>query len=424
MLISFTNLSLSGQLIQISVGKPRLKLGASASTFAAPKIKSKKEMNIWLKIFIMNTNLGYKCQDVKLKKRNSTNILFWCNMMIMLRIIICILIISQFWGQNAAVARPILVTDAQIQNIAENPKSWARLKKRCNKDLDQTPQPTANFAPQAHYNGSGTNLPDPTAKALATDSHIAYRTALCYLLSGDVTYARKAQSVIDAYQTTMLKISNEQGASDINFNFAQFVIAASWVENVDGWNASTFKTYLKKLIAPLSHANKPNNHGDWGVLLDASMAVFLENRPALDAVKARWIALINSQIAGDGSMPLEICRSNSADHCGGADKGINGLAYTHYALLPASIAAQVFQVAGAGDVYHSPAGTKLNQAFVKAVQWTNDPKQFPYYASNHGKLNKVDRCSYFPLLNTQFQNKESNKPKCSGDIYELQTLFP
>ena len=408
----------------MSVGKPRLKLGASACTIAAPKIKSKKEVTICLKIIIMNTNLGYKCQDVKLKKIISTNILFWCNIMIMLRIIICSLIITQFWGLNGAVAKTILVTEAQIQNIAENPKSWAKLKKRCTKDLDQTPQPTANFAPQAHYNGSGTNQPDPTAKSLATDSHIAYRTALCYLLSDDVIYARKAQSVIDAYQTTMLKVSNEQGASDINFNFAQFVIAASWVENVDGWKADPFKIYLKILIAPLSHASKPNNHGDWGVLLDASIAAFLENQPALAAAKARWTALINSQIAEDGSMPLEICRSNSADHCGGADKGINGLAYTHYALLPASIAAQVFQAAGAGDVYHSPAGTKLNQAFVKAVQWTNDPMQFPYSASNHGKLNKVDRCSYFPLLNTQFPNTESSKPKCSGDIYELQTLFP
>ena len=321
-------------------------------------------------------------------------------------------------------AKPLLLLNAaQIKSLAAQPLDWAKLRRRCDRDLSWVPQPVAEFAPRPHYSADGANSPDLSGEALASDSHVAYRTALCFLLSGDVRYAQKSQSVIDAWSHTMQRVSNDQGAADINFNFPQFIIAASWVSDVEGWDATPFKKYLTTVIKPLTHSGKPNNHGNWGVLLDVSIAAFTEDSEMLNAARKRWQELLLAQVAVDGSLPLEICRSNSSDHCGGADKGVNGLAYTHYALLPAALAAQLFLSAGA-DVYQTPAGDKLGKAFKQAVKWTNNPASFPFFAANHGKLKGMDRCSYFALLGQHYPNAEAKSATCSGDSYELQTLFP
>ena len=322
------------------------------------------------------------------------------------------------------LAKPMLLLSAmQIKSLAAQPLDWAKLRQRCDRDLSWMPQPVAEFAPYPHYSADGANSPDLSGKALASDSHVAYRTALCFLLSGDARYAQKSQSVIEAWSHTMERVSNDQGAADINFNFPQFIIAASWVSGVEGWDATPFKKYLTTMIKPLTHSAKPNNRGNWGVLLDASIAAFTEDSEMLNAAKKRWQELLLTQVAADGSLPLEICRSNNSDHCGGADKGVNGVAYTHYALLPSAVAAQLFLSVGA-DVYHSLAGNKLGKAFGQAAKWTNDPASFPFFASNHGKPKGVDRCSYFALLGQHYPNAEAKSATCSGDIYELQTLFP
>ena len=284
---------------------------------------------------------------------------------------------------EASGAKPLLLTYEQILVLRQQPVKWASLERRCEREMPVVASPVVDYAPQAHYTATGTNTPDPASQALVNNSWIAYRAALCFLLTDDSRYARHAQAIIDAWSKTLRKVSEGQGAADFNFDMPQFIIAASWVEAANGWDQSAFKTMLKQIVEPLSHAGKPNNHGDWGVLLDAATAAYLGDDRMLRAAQSRWQELLQAQVAADGSMPLEICRSNTNDLCGGADKGINGLSYTHFALLPATLAAQLFYSQGM-DVYHGAGGDKLRDAYGRAAVWTCIRKHFPIFPATTG----------------------------------------
>lgn len=327
---------------------------------------------------------------------------------------------------TAASAEPLLVTDARIATLKQNTKLVRSLSKKCDKELLVAAHALADFAPQPHYSSQGANPDDDQAKALTGDVRAAYREALCYRLSGNNSYAQHAQTLIDAWALTMKSASNAQGAADINFNIAQMIVAASWVENANGWNTKPFAQWLQSVIAPLSRADKPNNHGNWGVLLDLSIALFTHDHPLLNKSYLRWTTLLEQQVASDGSLPLEICRSNSSDHCGGPDKGINGLAYTHFALLPALLGAELLQGAGIG-AYQTPAGQKMLQALRLSATFTANPSSFPFYATNQGKLNKIDHCGHFALMLHHVADANAqaviNSGVCKSDIWQLLILF-
>ena len=327
---------------------------------------------------------------------------------------------------EASGAKPLLLTQEQILSLRQQPIKWASLERRCEREMPVVASPVVDYAPRVHYTTTGVNAPDPVSQALVNNGWIAYRAALCFLLTDDSRYARHAQAIIDAWSTTLRKVSEGQGAADFNFDMPQFIIAASWVEAANGWDQSAFKTMLKQIVEPLSHANKPNNHGDWGVLLDAAIAAYLGDDRFLRAAQSRWQELLQAQVAADGSMPLEICRSNTNDFCGGADKGINGLSYTHFALLPATLAAELFYDQGM-DVYHGAGGSKLREAYKRAAAWTLHPETFPYFASNNGKLNGARNAAYFAVLQNHYRDADAAAILAQGHLgsnsYELLMLF-
>ncbi len=327
---------------------------------------------------------------------------------------------------SAAQAQPLLVDDAQFAALMSNTKLSNGILRKCEKEIVSDTHAIVDFAPTPHYTAQGANPDDDQAKGLTGDFRRAYRLALCYRLNGNTAYALQTQHIIDAWAVTMKQASNAQGRSDINFNIAQLVVAASWVEHANAWNTTSFKNWLKLVIEPLSLSAELNNRGNWGNLQDISIAAFTQDNPALTKAATRWQTLVTSEIADDGTMPLEICRSNSSNHCDGPDKGVNGLAYTHYALLPIFLAAQILEGQGV-DVYGSEAASLLQTAFAKAAEFTAKPDHFPFYNLNHGKLNKLDHCAYFALALKHFPNQNArevvNTSICKSDIWQILILF-
>ena len=327
---------------------------------------------------------------------------------------------------SVAQAEPLLVKDAQIAALKADAKFTHSLLRKCDTERDVPTRAVADFAPAPHYTAQGSRPDDDQATGLTGDIRRAYRAAFCYRLSADTSYARQTQAIADAWAGTMKSASNAQGRSDVNFNMAQLVVAASWVERANGWNAASFKAWLTKVIAPLSLGNETNNRGNWGNLQDVAIAAFFNDKPALATAAARWQALLTSEVAEDGTMPLEICRSNSSDHCGGPDKGVNGLGYTHYALLPAAIAGEILEQQGQKS-FDSPSGGSFARAFEKSAAFTQNPARFPYYVANRGHLNKIDHCAYFALAALHFPNENAravlSAGTCKSDIWLLQKLF-
>ncbi|WP_300752544.1 alginate lyase family protein [Janthinobacterium sp.] len=320
----------------------------------------------------------------------------------------------------------IWLTNADIGLLRSQPARTAALMQRCDKEIDTQAAPVAVFAPPAHYSKTGV-VENAMGKRFASDGELAYRAALCYAVSQDLRYAQHAQAIISAWADTLQYVPSEQGASDLNFDLPAYVIAASMVRNANRWNDASFRHLITRIALPLSHSDRKNNHANWGVLLNASIAAYTGDAALLASSRTRWLELMDSEVAADGSLPLEICRSDSTAYCSGARKGINGLSYTHYTLLPTIAAARIFDLQGQA-VWHSPQGNKLSAAYRKAAAWTLHPETFPYYQSNGGRLNGVNNAAYFTLLQRQFPNADGGQVIANGKLWmnglEWVVLFP
>jgi hypothetical protein len=323
-------------------------------------------------------------------------------------------------------ANNLWLNDADIESLRSHPARGAALIRHCDKELGTPAAPVAVFAPPPHYTAGGVVETD-MSKRFAGDGNMAWRAALCYAATKDPRYAGHAQAIISAWADTMREVKSEQGASEINFDLPQYILAASLVRGVGNWDDAAFRHLQTAIALPLSHAGRKNNHANWGVFLDASIAAYTGDTGLLERARTCWLALLDSQVAEDGSLPLEICRSDTNDYCGGAHKGINGLSYTHYLLLPTTAAARIFEMAGR-SVWQTPQGGKLAAAYRKAAEWTLHPERFPYFDANGGHLNGVRNAAYFALLQREYPNDDGAQVLAEGKLgmnaMEWPALFP
>jgi hypothetical protein len=312
----------------------------------------------------------------------------------------------------------------QIAALRATPERWSKLRTSCEHDLNYTPQPVADFSPPPHYVDREGEL--RIARYLTADGGVAYREALCFAISGDLRYANVAEHVLDAWGIGVKRIGPGQGVADFNFTFPEYALAAAMLRADAQWKDAAFRAFLRERVLPLSTASRSNNFGNWGVLLEASSASYLGDRALLERAAERWKHLMQSEVQSDGSMPREVCRSNTTDFCGGPDKGVNGLSYTHYALLPTAIAAEVFRNEGI-DVYDGAAGQKLAAAYARAAAWTLRPETFPYYASNGGQLHGVRNAAYFRILQQRVPCADGEDVLREGSLamdgYQLALLY-
>jgi hypothetical protein len=84
---------------------------------------------------------------------------------------------------------------------------------------------------------------------------------------------------------------------------------------------------------------------------------------------------------------------------------MRGIWYSHFSLLPQTIAAEILRVAGR-DLFdwRSPDGHTLRQAFEPLADWTRDPASFPYWDGDPKRLTGVTYFSYFEILNERWPN--------------------
>lgn len=314
----------------------------------------------------------------------------------------------------AMAASNIWLSNADIGLLRSQPARTAALLRHCDREIDAVAAPVAVFAPPAHYSKTGV-VENEMGKRLDSDGGVAFRAGLCYVVSQDTRYAQHAQAIISAWADTLQSVPSEQGASDINFDLPQYVIAASMVRGVNGWDDVSFRHLLTRIALPLSHMDRKNNHANWGVFLNASIAAYTGDAGLLDSARNRWLELMDSEVAPDGTLPLEVCRSDSTNYCGGERKGINGLSYTHYTLLPTTAAARIFDLQGQA-VWLTPQGSKLASAYKKAAAWTLRPETFPYFESNGGHLNGVYNGAYFTLLQRHFPNPDGGQVIANGKL--------
>ncbi|HEY0308841.1 MAG TPA: alginate lyase family protein [Acidobacteriaceae bacterium] len=284
---------------------------------------------------------------------------------------------------------------------------WGGFRTSCQQDLKMTPYPLGDFSPSDHYDSKGESpIVSKAQIALHKESYMVYRLGVCYQISHDRKYAAKAESILDSWATTLTRIGTDQGEDEFNF-FTPFALASAYALKSDpAWDSTRFALVVRQRFVPALHTKKANNHGNWGVLLELTAGSFLDDAALIDSARDRWLELMRNQVASDGSLPLEICRSDTTNWCGGPTKGIKGISYEHWTLLPVTIAAEIFKTLGM-DVYTTPEGALLHKAYAKVAAWTLHPETFPYYAANGGHLLGVRNDTYFYILQQVFPEADA-----------------
>lgn len=283
-------------------------------------------------------------------------------------------------------------------------------------NLNYNAKPLETCGPEPHYNSGGTNESDNSAKVYGADMRMAYNQALAYIITGDTKYADVAHRIIDAWANTLKRVTSEQGKANINFYSPYAIIAAGWTVDVNNWNHKPFDSMLKNIILPATKIDNNLNHGLWAAFMQACAAQYLKDPILMKNTFYRWGKIMKKEVdPNDGSMPQEMDRSATSNYHGGPDRGIKGMAYTHYALLPATMAAKIFDSFGLSP-WNSEGGRLLELAFGKAAEWTNHPERFPFYASNNGNLIDVRTCAYFIILQKHYNNEDAKEVMKAGNI--------
>jgi hypothetical protein len=238
---------------------------------------------------------------------------------------------------------------------------------------------------------------DAPERRLRRDSLAVYDLALCAEISHDHQFSTKAEQILDGWAHTTKRIGSEQGKAGFNFYFPYALLGAYQLEQDPSWHSKDFSRFVREVVVPANNTKRENNHGNWGVLLLATAGGYLHDQELISQARERWLELMQAQVAEDGSLPKEICRSDTSNWCSGPTKGIRGIHYTHWTLLPTAIAAEIFRNLGL-DVYSGPGGKQLCKAYAKAAAWSLHPETFPYFSSNNGKLDEVLDVDYFYIL--------------------------
>lgn len=320
----------------------------------------------------------------------------------------------------------LLLTPTQLSALKGDTGRFTTILKNCDATLNTRPAPLAILKPANHYDTSGANAPTEEGKRLTDDAVRAYRQALCYALTDDSKYAASSQRILDAWANTFKGVKSLQGRAAVNFNLPYMIVAAGWVKNANAWKHASFDRFLRTTILPLAALDNPNNQGMWAIFMQSAIGAYLGDQRILKAARNNWQTHIQHMVAADGRMPHEIARSDTSNYVGGPTKGIRGLAYTNYALLPTALAAQVLAVAGK-PVWATKSGVLLHKAFTKAAGWVLHPETFPYYASNQGQLQDINGVSYFPLLLKEYPNSDAEavlkERPVKADGFLLMKLF-
>ena len=149
-------------------------------------------------------------------------------------------------SSGAMAGTDIWLSNTEIQTLRSNPARTHALVLRCAREIGIIASPVAVFAPPPHYGKEGV-VETAMSKHFSSDGSVAFRAALCYVATEDSRYALHAQAIISSWADTITSVSTEQGASEINFDLPQYVLAASMVRNVNTWNDQSFTICLQNL---------------------------------------------------------------------------------------------------------------------------------------------------------------------------------
>lgn len=277
--------------------------------------------------------------------------------------------------------------------------AWRALQREAVAAIDATPHaPEVWYVPGFYRDAEGHR----SAKlGLQTDANSAYALALHHRVTGDAWSADAGVRLIRAW-TTRVRLMRTEDDSRLSFSyhFPAFIFAADLLRRSQRFPAAdqgAFAAFVREKALPMNTMEVRNNWGNWGLVLVLASAALLGDEVLFETGVRRWKSFIQEQIAPDGHLPHEVGRNEG--------RGERGLWYSHFTLMPQTLAAEIARVQGLSLYDHrSPNGRSLQAAFERLSPWTLRPETFPYYRGAPGGQLGTDYVSYFEILNALWPN--------------------
>jgi len=321
-------------------------------------------------------------------------------------IILTIAIIFSAHNLNAGIQfNAVFISDAKIEELREKIENqteptysaYQEVKLVADRNLNrQASVPNHWYIPGYYHDAKGHT---ESKAVLQNDANIAYQLALVYRITGDETYAMTVARLAHSWATEIESMSQEDDSTlSFSYHFPAMIFAADLIRESQHWtdkHEQAFRTFLRNKALPMNTMNRDNNWGNWGLVLVMATASYLEDETLFKQGIERWKYFIETQIAEDGHMPHEVHRSG----------GQRGIWYTHFALFPQTIAAEIARVNGV-DVfaYESPDGRTLKMAYQLVAQGADEPETFPYLEDPSKELRGTEYVSYFEILYPRWPN--------------------
>lgn len=328
-------------------------------------------------------------------------------------VLMFVLPFSVAMAQQAITFQSVWLSDQQIaalkqkvdQKIEPQISAWPAVLAAADKALADAPHPMTVWNVPGFYE-------DPKGHAagkdaLKNDANGAYAAALAWRITGEAKYAQAAARNIMAWTRGVkeFKTKNDSKLS-FSYHYPPMILAADLLRNYDGFSKSDraeFADFLRTKALPMNCMDHDNNWGNWGLVLAVTSAAYLHDAELMKTCEKRWRDFIAEQIADDGHLIHEVDRNGG--------KGDYGLWYSHFSLLPQTIAAQVLKNNGLDLFdYKAPNGRTLELAYKRLAPWAEDPATFPYFkGADKTKLHVTDYASYFEILNAHWPDKSARK---------------
>jgi len=289
------------------------------------------------------------------------------------------------------------------QKVEPTYAAFQKLQKAADDQLHQPPHVLSEWYVTGFYRDVKGH--QKAKNGLADDANGAYALALAYRMTDDSKYAAAAAALINAWATGVQSMSRKDDSMlSFSYHFSAFIFAADLIKSFPGWpneQQAAFKEFVRTKAIGMNTMDRANNWGNWGLVLVLAGAAYLEDQALFDKGVARWKEFIEKQIADDGHLPHEVGRNGGV--------GEHGLWYSHFTLMPQTIAAEVARVNGA-DLYdyRSPGGHTLRAAFERLAPWARDPQTFPYYKGKDPQGQKATNyVSYWEILNAHWPHPDA-----------------
>jgi len=302
----------------------------------------------------------------------------------------------------------VFISDVRIEELKSAVRekieptvtAYIEMRKVADQNLERIPTAQKEWYVPGYYDDAEGHK--KAKNGLRDDANTAYAQALVYRITGQQKYAQSAIRLINAWVNTVKQMSRKDDSTlSFSYHFPALIFAADLLRDENIWpedQENMFADFLRDKASPMSCMDRENNWGNWGLVLSAACAVYLKDDKLLDTCVERWKYFVEHQIAEDGHMPHEVNRSD----------GMRGIWYTHFSLMPQTIAAEILRINGQDLYYYvSQSGRTLKKAYTLIAGWTRRPEEFPYWDGNSNKLTGRHYISYFEILNPLWPNEDA-----------------